>query len=93
MKLASLSNNTKTEKTVSTFTGLDRRTVPHDGCFADLTNMSSDSYPALSVRKPRGTVDFGDTEIYGMLSLDVQVGQNIVHDAFVLDVPTRLKAY
>lgn len=93
MKLAALSNNTKTEKTLSAFSGLDRRSVPREGCFPDMLNMSTDSYPALSVRKKRCQLNFGDTEIYGMLSLDVQVGQNIVHDAFVLDVPSRLKAY
>ncbi|MGM9635753.1 MAG: hypothetical protein ACI3YE_06320 [Candidatus Avispirillum sp.] len=93
MKLASLSSNTKTEKTVSTFSGLDRRSVPREGCFADMLNMSTDSFPALSMRKQRCQLNFGDTEIYGMLSLDVQVGQNIAHDAFVLDVPSRLKAY
>lgn len=38
------------------FKGLDRRAVVPDGSMADMLNLTSDNYPILSVRKPRGDV-------------------------------------
>lgn len=93
MRLPVFNKTRITEKTLSTFGGIDRRTIPREGCFADMMNMTAESYPALSVRSQREKLDFNESNIYGMLSLDVQVGNSIVHDAFVLDVPNRLKAY
>ena len=38
------------------FKGRDRRAVVPDGAMADMLNLTSDNYPILSVRKPRGDV-------------------------------------
>ena len=43
-------------KQLGTFQGVDKRDVIQENAFADMKNMSSDYYPALGSRKPRGEI-------------------------------------
>ena len=44
------------KKTVSAYTGLDRRPVPASGALGKLLNLTPDNYPYLETRPPRGRV-------------------------------------
>lgn len=45
------------EERIIEFKGLNRRSVVAEGEMSDMWNLTSDSYPVLTQRKPRGTLD------------------------------------
>ncbi len=49
-----IQETTKDTEMISSFGGLDRNIQIPENCFSEMKNMSSDNYPMLSVRKPRG---------------------------------------
>lgn len=46
----------QTEKSIGSFLGLNKNLVIQENEFADMKNMSSDAYPAISVRPVRGDI-------------------------------------
>ena len=56
---------TKDAEMISSFGGLDKNIQIPENCFSRMKNMSSDAYPMLSVRKPRGITSFQGS-IYAM---------------------------
>ena len=93
MKLPLINKESVRRKSVSRFGGLDRRGSAAEDSFSELYNMDLSVYPALSTRAKRTEVNFSETDIFGMTSLDVKVGSDIVCDAFILDTQNNLKAY
>ena len=46
----------QTEKSIGSFLGINKNLVIQENEFVDMKNMSSDAYPAISVRQARGDV-------------------------------------
>lgn len=69
MSFTRLPSRSQTRDIVDTFLGYDRNLRIADGAFCEMTNLSSDKYPMLSPRKPRGTVTTALTgSVTGMIS-------------------------
>lgn len=54
MRLPYINQISMQRKQIGTFLGLDRRIIIPENAFADMENISSDFYPAVGTRKPRG---------------------------------------
>ena len=77
------------ERTIE-FLGLNRKPVSEDGEMSDMYNLTSDNYPLLSPRKPRGSVNLPDGMVplrimsrYGRLALiarDSESNVNFYYD-------------
>lgn len=56
MRFPKMRSTEQTREFIQEFGGLDRRVRGAENAFAEMRNMSSDFYPALSPRRPRGIV-------------------------------------
>ena len=69
------------------FLGLNRRLVTSDGEFADELNLTSDYFPVMSPRKPRGILNKG-AEL-GILAKDALCRVTRVNNAVKLYINDR----
>ena len=81
------------KESYSIFGGLDRRRKGPDGSFRDMTNMSGDEYKSIVTRRPRGIVNFEGENVTAMVTTDVLIGDEIVENAFVMNVDNYITAY
>lgn len=70
MKLPTLTAHPVSRDMISTFGGYHHHSTVPDNSFFDMENMSSDHYPALSVRKARDNFEGEVTSPYAMIYTD-----------------------
>ena len=73
-----LPSRPQTREVINTFYGLDKRRKIPDGYFRDMQNLSSDNYPLLSPRAPRGTIV---TDALGAVTGMVMTAQGLCYTA------------
>lgn len=84
-----ITDTAKDAEMISSFGGLDKNIQIPENFFSDMKNMSSDNYPMLSARKPRGATTLPEG-VFAMETCntfltrdDIQSGE-IVEDVFAL---------
>ena len=93
MRFPKMRSTEQTREFIQEFGGLDRRVRGAENAFAEMRNMSSDFYPALSPRRPRGIVrnDMADcTALTACGKLAYIIGNKLYfgegNDAVIMDL-------
>lgn len=93
MELPGIKKTESEDIYIKSFKGLGCYEGAEPDRFRNLLNMTGESYPAMSSRASRRTVDTGGDRVYNIAALDILYDGKIIKDALVTYTGNRLKAY